>query len=261
MAGFERTDLSIIVYAPPLVPGDARPAAIVRAMERAFPGVSLGWTVGEDHQMRRLTDRDMRACEDGTFPLACNGDERYPVMVSGWACPSWWGPAEQAPLEVHARVPADAAGCAAAGTVLGSIGDAARGFWGHATPYAASITIARQRDTSPLAVFAPEPPPLGLPSLRNPMVLPPELPHSLGWVNYWSAAAARAVGFPDPERDAELLTRARSTPAGGWLLRLTDAPLDLDNRAHLDTLLRAYERFPVIGGRAGGQFAEPRGRP
>jgi len=31
---------------------------------------------------------------------------------------------------------------------------------------------------------------------------------------------------------------------------LTDAPLDLDNAAHLDALKWAYERFPEIGGRA-----------
>nr|WP_095976989.1 DUF5953 family protein [Melittangium boletus] len=29
-----------------------------------------------------------------------------------------------------------------------------------------------------------------------------------------------------------------------------DAPLDLDNPAHLDALKRAYERFPEIGGRS-----------
>ncbi|KFE66321.1 hypothetical protein DB31_0794 [Hyalangium minutum] len=55
--------------------------------------------------------------------------------------------------------------------------------------------------------------------------------------------------FPDPARDAELLTRARRTPSGGWVVQLTDAPLDLDNPAHLDALKRAYERFPAIGGR------------
>jgi hypothetical protein len=32
-------------------------------------------------------------------------------------------------------------------------------------------------------------------------------------------------------------------------LEHTEAPLDLDNPAHLDALKRAYERFPVIGGR------------
>jgi hypothetical protein len=29
-----------------------------------------------------------------------------------------------------------------------------------------------------------------------------------------------------------------------------DAPLDLDNPAHLAALKRAYERFPQIGGRS-----------
>jgi hypothetical protein len=29
-----------------------------------------------------------------------------------------------------------------------------------------------------------------------------------------------------------------------------DASLDLDNPAHLDALLRAYARFPEIGGRS-----------
>jgi hypothetical protein len=44
--------------------------------------------------------------------------------------------------------------------------------------------------------------------------------------------------------------RARRTATGGWVVQLTDAPLDLDNPAHLDALKRAYERFPEIGGRA-----------
>jgi hypothetical protein len=33
------------------------------------------------------------------------------------------------------------------------------------------------------------------------------------------------------------------------VVQLTEAPLDLDNPTHLDALKRAYERFPVIGGR------------
>ncbi len=78
----------------------------------------------------------------------------------------------------------------------------------------------------------------------------PEIPHRLGWLNYWSDAAARAIGFPDPAPDAELLSQARRTATGGWVVRLTDVPLDLDNPAHLDALKRAYERFPGIGGRS-----------
>jgi hypothetical protein len=247
-----RDDITITVYAPPLTGGDARPAAIIRAMERAFPGVLLSWTVVEK---RLVPLAQLRVDADGTFSFACNGDERRPVMISGWTV--WHGPDQEAILEVYARIPLGDAGVASA--VLAAIGDEARGFWGHATPFAAGAAIARQVDGRP---HDPEPPPHGLPLVRHPREMPsPEIPYHLGWWNYWSAAAARAVGFPDPERDAELLARARSTSTGGWVLRLTDAPLDLDNPAHLDTLLRAYERFPEIGGRAGGQFAEPRGMP
>ncbi|MCP3140207.1 DUF5953 family protein [Pyxidicoccus xibeiensis] len=48
----------------------------------------------------------------------------------------------------------------------------------------------------------------------------------------WSSAAAKAIGFPDPARDADLLSRARRTATGGWVVQLTDAPLDLDDPAH-----------------------------
>ncbi len=69
-------------------------------------------------------------------------------------------------------------------------------------------------------------------------------------MNYWSAAAARGIGAPNPARDTELLSRARRTATGGWVVRLTEAPLDLDNPTHLDALKRAYDRFPEIGGRS-----------
>jgi len=78
----------------------------------------------------------------------------------------------------------------------------------------------------------------------------PKVPRYLGWINYWSAAAAEAIGFPDPSRDAELLARARRTASGGWVVSLTEAPLDLDKPEHLNALKRAYERFPEIGGRS-----------
>ncbi len=93
--------------------------------------------------------------------------------------------------------------------------------------------------------------PGGCPRSSSPThIRSPEIPHHLGWLNYWSAAAAEAIGFPDPARDAELLSRSRRTATGGWVVQLTDAPLDLDNPAHLDALKRAYERFPEIGGRS-----------
>ncbi|ATB33040.1 hypothetical protein MEBOL_006529 [Melittangium boletus DSM 14713] len=131
---------------------------------------------------------------------------------------------------------------------LESIGETTRAFWGRATPEGVAAKMAQQVRHS---VRDPHVPPLGLPAIKlTEEIRSPEIPHHLGWLNYWSAAAAQAIGFPDPTRDAELLSRSRRTASGGWVVQLTDAPLDLDNPAHLDALKRAYERFPEIGGRA-----------
>lgn len=244
-------DIGIIVYAPELMNNDDRPLAIVHGMERALPGVCLGWTVSDDRQMLPLHQRDAwlaQTMRDGGFPLICNNDESYPVMVSGLELPAGSGPGGHALLEIHAHLPPDAVGIAAAADVLEALAEGARAFWGHATPSGPGLDIARQTKNWSAN---PRPPPRGLPALKLPEEIPsPAIPHRLGWLNYWSAEAARAIGFPNPARDADLLSRARRTPSGGWVVRLTDAPLDLDNPAHLATLLKTYERFPVIGGRS-----------
>ena len=100
-------------------------------------------------------------------------------------------------------------------------------------------------------MYGPEKPPQGLPAFKFPEELPaPEIPHSLGWLNSWPATGAQALGFPDPARDAELLSRSRRTATGGRVVQLTAVPLDLDDPAHLEVLKWACERFPESGGRA-----------
>ncbi len=166
----------------------------------------------------------------------------------GWGKPAGMSPGGRAQFEFHVSVPLSADGITAAAALLEAVGEEARAFWGHATPFSAGVDIARQTKNRPDDL---EPPPRGLPVIKSPSAMrSPEVPHRLGWLNYWSDAAARTIGFPDLARDAELLSRARRTATGGWVVRLTDAPLDLDNAAHLDTLKRAYERFPEIGGRS-----------
>jgi hypothetical protein len=247
----KRKKMTIIAYAPALVSDDGRPAAAIHGMEGALPGLRLGWTVSDDHQIIPLPHRDRwlaQARRNGGFPLVCNNDEHYPVMISGLELPAMFGPGRQALFEVHAELPLDAAGGAAAADVLDAVAEGARAYWGHATPFRASVDIVRQTKNRPDDL---EPPPRGLPVIRSPGAMrSPEIPHRLGWLNYWSEAASRAIGFPDPARDAELLSRSRRTATGGWVVQLTEAPLDLDNPAHLDALKRAYERFPEIGGRA-----------
>jgi hypothetical protein len=250
MAVMQRS-IILVVYAPELTGDDNRPLAVVHGMERALPGLRLEWTVSDDHQILHLPRRDAWLAQsrgNGGFPLVHNNDERYPVVISGLAHSARSGPGGQALLDVHVELPMDPDGIAAAANVLEAVAEGARAFWGRVLPAGVAVTVSEQFRHPGKDSHVP---PKGLPSLKLPWELPgPEIPHYLGWLNYWSAAAARAIGFPDPARDAELLSRSRRTATGGWVVRLTEAPLDLDNPAHLDALKRAYERFPEIGGRS-----------
>ena len=245
-----RKALTLIVYAPALVGKDGRTLEVVHGMEKALPGLRLEWRLSEGGRPIALPRRDawlMESIEDGGFPLVWNGDESHPVTVWGMGRSGLLSAGGQPQFEVHAKLPLGRPVLEAAAKVLEGMAEGARAFWGHASPYGYGSEVAQQFRRSPQG---PERSPRGLPMLSLPEKLPtPELPCFLGWLNYWSAAAARAIGFPDPARDAELLSRALRTPSGGWVVRLTEAPLDYDNPTHLDALKRAYERFPGIGGR------------
>ena len=87
---------------------------------------------------------------------------------------------------------------------------------------------------------------------HNTQYLPQERPRQpgwLGWLNYWSPEVADHLGFPDPAIDGELLRHAHRTPAGAWLVKLGDTPLDASNPDHLAWLARLYARFPRLGAR------------
>ncbi len=243
--------LHLVVYAPTLVGGDERPLAIVHGMERAVPGLRLRWTTSENGDLIALAHRDEWVASNRTdngFPFLCNDDENRLVTLTAWENARGLATDMTPHLEVHAALPHDDSGAAAAGDALASLAEGARALWGRVLTDGLAEAVALQfRHPGD----EPHLPPKGLPSLKLSWDIPTqETPHYLGWINYWSAATARALGFPDPARDADLLSRSRPTATGGWLVRLTDAPLDLDNPAHLDALKRAYVRFPEIGGRA-----------
>jgi len=246
-----QSSLHLAAYAPALVGNDGRPLAIVHGMERVVPGLRLGWTTSEKGDLIPLPHRDEWVVTDKTdngFPLLCNDDDNRVVTLTGWENAMGLATGGPPHFEVHATLPQDAAGIVAAADALEAVAEGARAFWGRVLPSGVADAVAQQYrhlgDELPV-------PPYGLPWLKHSRYIPaPDVPHYLGWLNYWSAAAARAIGFPDPTRDAELLSRARRTATGGWVVQLTDAPLDLDNPADLEALLRAYERFPAIGGRS-----------
>ncbi|RKH57652.1 DUF5953 family protein [Corallococcus aberystwythensis] len=243
-------EMAVIVYAPASQGNDGRALTIVHGLERALPGLHLKWTSSEKEDLIPLASRDEWVVANGlngSLPFLCNDDDNNLVTISGWENPN--GLALEGPphFEVHADFRMETFSHSDAANALEAIADGARALWGHATPFKAAVEIAEQ--TAP-ALAGPPSPPKGLPVLNCSWdISSPEIPHRLGWLNYWSATSARALGFPDPSRDADLLSRARRTATNGWLVRLTDEPLDLDKPAHLDTLLKAYERFPKIGGR------------
>ena len=242
---------SLGAHAPVLLDDDGRPLAIAHGLERALPGLRLNWTMTESEGLVPLPDRDewlkRQKVADKGLPFLCNDDETRVVTLTGWELPAGQCPRHQPQLKVSASLPLDAAVIAASVDILVEVAEGARAWWGHLTPDGVMLDIAHQ--TGPKA-RGPGTPPRGLPALQLPEKLPsPEIPHYLGWLNYWSAASARALGFPDAARDAELLSRARRTATGGWVVRLTETPLDLDDSVHRDILLRAYARFPEIGGR------------
>jgi hypothetical protein len=246
-----RNDLSIKVYTPVHAGDEARLIGAVHGLERALPSMRLDWTVSEDKQLVHLPQRDAwfaQARRARGLSFICNSDESYPVTMGALEIPAPFCPGGQPLLDIHADLPLEQAVIASAAELLEAISEGAQALWGQATPFAAALEIVRQ--TSRTLEGVPSPP-RGLPPLkRGKDIHSPEIPHRLGWLNYWSADAAGAIGFPDPSRDTDLLSRSRRTATGGWILQLTDAPLDLDDPAHLSALLQTYERFPKIGGRS-----------
>ncbi|MCP3164930.1 DUF5953 family protein [Myxococcus qinghaiensis] len=242
--------LSVAVHASELIQRDVRPLAIARAMEQVVPGLRLEWEVSQEGVPLHVANRDawlLAGTPDGGFPLVCNGDELHPVTLHGLASPPKSSGNGTSGLSVHAKLPLDAVVRAQSASLLEHVAEAAHARWGHATPWNSLVEIVEQMARP---VRGPHVPPRGLPILQLSKDLrSPEVPHHLGWINYWSAATAQLLGFPSPTLDSEWLPRARRTHGGGWLLQLTDEPLNLDEPAHLATLLRAYERFPEIGGR------------
>ncbi|GEN12210.1 hypothetical protein MFU01_72470 [Myxococcus fulvus] len=247
----QQKNLIITIHAPALVGNDGRPLAVIHGMEKALSDLRLEWRLSTGGRPIALPQRDEWLAEntvDGGFPLMCNGDIRFPVTVTGSERPGILSPGGHAQFEVYAELPLAEPVLTAATSLFEGMAEGAGAFWGRATPDDAAVDIAYQ--TAP-TLEGPPSPRRGLPALKLfEDIRSPETPYYLGWLNYWSEAAARTIGFPDPAQDADLLSRSRRTASGGWVVQLTDAPLDLDDPAHLDALKRTYERFPEIGGRS-----------
>ncbi len=148
------------------------------------------------------------------------------------------------------------------GELLGSLGDALEANSGfHMTQRAWWLLHLRAADAARAQLGHPEPEELrafGELQKANQVSLPvletiqarvedEHRPELLGWINYWSASTAQALGFPDAGRDARLLDKASRTARHAWVWQATPEPLDLRRDDHLRLYAELYQRFPAAG--------------
>jgi hypothetical protein len=240
--------ITILLYARAFERDDLRPHAAVQAIEAVLPSEKMRYEIDHEGSLVALDDLDARlatALKDGDMPLLCNGNEHAPASTSWLPIPAILGPKQTALSSTMVQLRQSPLFLGATEDLLGRLGDALVAFWGVATPDPSASVIGSQLSPQNLPLDIRTFPPGGLPSLQPLSELPgPEIPERLGWINYFSAPTATILGFPDAERDAAWLRRARRTDAGAWLVRLTDEPLLVpDNEEHLAALKAAYERF------------------
>ena len=89
-------------YAPALVSDDNRALAITHALERALPGLRLGWTMTEAEGLVPLPQRDewvkQQKMADRGLPFLCNDDDNHVVTLTGWEIPAGQRPGNQPQL-------------------------------------------------------------------------------------------------------------------------------------------------------------------
>lgn len=88
--------------------------------------------------------------------------------------------------------------------------------------------------------------PYGLPSINVKLIENRNRPLIFSWINYWSPESSALVGIT--EADKKYFYKAEQLKNGGWVLQLTQEPLDINIPEHLTKLQDAYSRFQKVGG-------------
>jgi len=229
--------VTIRMFAPALVAGDERLAHLVTRIEEIVPEHPLAYALDETG-FHPVTDRAGHLhteFEREVSALLASRDPRDQILVNLMLHDL---PHEIAPGRVHLlkislrvrtssllpRVPA----------LLGAVGDAARANTGEAIPSSAGDLCDPASEVS-----------LRLPALADWRDLAsPAVPTMLAWVSYWSDEACRLIGFDGTP--APWFYQATRYPRG-WLVQLTEAPLDVSRPDHVEILRAAYAALPEVG--------------
>lgn len=101
----------------------------------------------------------------------------------------------------------------------------------------------RQRGAPPPPETVPGRPTLWARTLLD----PPDVPQLPGWISFWGASAAAALGFPYRAAHSRWLELARELPGNGWIVAITRAPYDGTRAEHRQALIDFLMDFPEIG--------------
>jgi len=266
--------VQVVFHVPPLGSNDARLRALLQALEAQLPGAKLTWRAessgvpssddeerwmsGAGVRLVRLADRDRWLADQfqqGLDVLLYSGPPRPGVCVSVAPLTSVTVRSGQAVGTVVLWLPEDTLQGDVLAQLLAASGDALGAWCAAFTPLAAAGMLLQVQLVPPGRVspgrqrlIESNPALEALPTLRPGLRALPaaEVPPSIGWINYWSADTARWLGFPDEARDGEWIARSIRTPSGGWVLRLTEQPFDVNRLDHVQALVRAYQRFNRI---------------
>jgi hypothetical protein len=220
----------------PAQPTSATLQQLSRLLLARYPGAKTR-RIGKDADERHLPDEIFVAEEASIL-----GGGPWPadsVLFGATKAPRSTAASPDEPdmmwIDLSVLVQKDVVDTAAA--LLGEIAVAFGPLWG-------SMTLGSTQSS----LFHGGTPKHGLPRLY-PEDAAPVAPPELGWLNYWSRPVCELLRFPDATKmtDVDLVARSREVK-GGWIVALTQKPIEVDRPEDLDALRRGYERFAEVGG-------------
>lgn len=232
------TELVLDAFVPPLEPGTLRAEEAVRAIEKSWPVHLICEVDNDGKRIRHDHDRPSYLTSDprGLAFIASAPDEPQ-ATLTGLLEGEFLAPCGVDELHVLGHLPSLDAHRAAHG--LMEVADALHAKWAMLTPGPAHALIVEQV----IAADSENQPPESLPRLDPAEYLAEDVPRRLGWISYWSDRVAARLGFAGETEPFASVRRVKT----GWIVQLTDEPLDLDRSDHRGALRAGYDRYPAIG--------------
>ncbi|MEM7038361.1 MAG: DUF5953 family protein [Bacteroidota bacterium] len=192
----------------------------LKDVERLLPGVESG-------------------LQSGSFPAFSNGLNSNPVTFAGVKLQGPIAPAGETIWYFYCTFRSESEGMKG---LMADFGAATEAIWGTLSSKAVETqTRLQQQNWVDAAQLN------GLPRLADPPAFRSvHTPANFGWINYWSAATIADLQGGDFGR----FEAYQKLDSGAAIAMVTQSNLDFKDANHLHRMVRLYESFPSVGGRA-----------